>query len=223
MDFIMKKLNNIQLRIIGSLIEKEYTTPDYYPLTLNSLLNACNQKSNREPVLNLKESDLDNELEKLESLKLVQIDDASRAKKFRQRFCSSPFGYLNTTPAESSILCVLFLRGPQTPGEIKNRSQRLYEFKNLTEVEETLSNMSQIENNMIVMLPKLPGKREQRYMHNFSEEPFLNESSDNIIAIDNDFPDNPEIEIKSLKNKLEVIKSQIYDIESRLDYLERKL
>ena len=219
----MKKLNNIQLRIIGSLIEKEYTTPDYYPLTLNSLLNACNQKSNREPVFNLKENELENELEKLESLKLVQIDDASRAKKFKQRFCNSPFGYLGITPAESSILCVLFLRGPQTLGEIKIRTQRLYEFKNLTEVEETIFNMSKTENNMIVILPKLPGKREQRYMHNFSEEQFLNEATENSIAIDTNSPVNPEIEINTLKKKLETIKLQINDIENRLNYLVSKV
>lgn len=164
-------LTLLQTRVIGCLLEKEITTPDQYPLSLNGLTTACNQKSNREPVLALEESEVQNILDELKEKRLVRDESGfgSRVSKFKHRFCNTEFSDLQFTAQQLGIVCVLFLRGPQTPGELRTRTNRLCEFKDVSEVEATLTSLSEHPLGALVQrLEREPGKRESRYAHLFS-------------------------------------------------------
>ena len=133
-------LSPIEARIIGCLIEKEVTTPDHYPLTLNSLTTACNQKSNRDPVLSLSESDVLDAVDGLIARRMVSDESSfnSRVNKYQHRFCNTEFGDLQFTEQERAIICCMLLRGAQTPGELRTRTGRLANFNDVKEVEATL-------------------------------------------------------------------------------------
>ncbi|MFI3245865.1 MAG: YceH family protein [Ferrimonas sp.] len=163
-----KTLTLNETRVIGCLLEKESTTPDLYPLTLNALKAACNQKSNREPVLQLSDSELQDTLASLLEKHLIQVDQHSRSSKYKHRFCNTPFGGLTLSPQERGLLCVLLLRGPQTPGELRARTGRLCEFADVNEVEQALQQL--IEQALVSPLPREAGKRECRYGHCLSGE-----------------------------------------------------
>jgi uncharacterized protein YceH (UPF0502 family) len=159
-----------EARVLGSLIEKELTTPEYYPLTINSLTAACNQKSNRDPVMTLSENDVRKAMDLLRGKTLAWEMNltGSRVPKYEHNL-PAKFGF---TQQESSVLCVLMLRGPATPGEIRGCTGRMYAFKDPAEVEETLRNLTEKENGpFVAKLPVLPGKKEHRYAHLFSGEP----------------------------------------------------
>jgi uncharacterized protein YceH (UPF0502 family) len=166
-----KKLMSLQLtetevRVLGSLIEKDITTPDYYPLSLNALVNACNQKNNREPVMRLDEADVQQALHGLEDDGLagpVRGSD-SRVTKYEHRLQE----VFNFDRREIAILCVLLLRGPQTPGELRGRTDRMYSFEALEDVVSTLDRLAQREPPLAAVLPRQPGTKESRYMHLFS-------------------------------------------------------
>lgn len=165
------ELNPVEARVIGCLIEKEVTTPDYYPLTLNSLTSACNQKSNREPVMALSELDVQEAVDSLIGRRLVSDESGfnSRASKFQHRFCNTEFGDLKLTKQEKGIVCCMLLRGAQTPGELRTRTNRLAEFSDVKEVEAILERLAAREEGaLVVKLPREAGKRESRYMHLFS-------------------------------------------------------
>lgn len=166
----MKQLSLYETRIIGSLIEKALTTPDQYPLSLNALTNACNQKSNREPVLELAEATVKDVADELVQAGLVTAltGFGSRVTKYQHRFCNTEFSEYKFSPQELAIICVLFLRGPQTPGELRTRTNRLCEFKDVQEIEIVLYRMMNRSDPLIAKLPLEPGKRESRYMHLFS-------------------------------------------------------
>lgn len=167
------ELSSHEARVIGCLIEKEITTPEQYPLSLNALTNACNQKSNRDPVLDLDETTVQQTLDQLIKKYLVSEETGygSRVTKYRHRFCNTEYGTLNFRPQELGILCELLLRGPQTPGELRSRASRLCALKDVTEVEAALDQLTQREDGpFIVRLPREPGKRESRYAHLFSGE-----------------------------------------------------
>jgi uncharacterized protein len=161
-----------EARVIGCLIEKEITTPDQYPLSLNALSNACNQKTNRDPVLDLSEAEIQQALDRL--MKKYMVSDRSagyggRVTKYKQRFCNTEFGSLKLSKQELGILCVLLLRGPQTPGELRSRTNRLCEFADAEQVETTLQNlMTREDGPFIARLPRAAGARESRYAHLFS-------------------------------------------------------
>jgi hypothetical protein len=163
-----------EARVIGCLIEKEITTPDQYPLSLNALTNACNQKTNREPVLDLSEAEVQQSVDTL--MKKYMVSDKSagyggRVTKYKHRFCNTEFGSLKFTKQELGIICVMLLRGPQTPGELRSRTNRLCEFADAEAVEATLrSLMSREDGPFIARLPRAPGSRESRYAHLFSGE-----------------------------------------------------
>lgn len=162
-----------QTRVIGCLIEKEITTPDQYPLSINALTLACNQKSNREPVLELSESDVQELVDQLVHKRLISQASSfgSRVVKYKHRFCNTEFGELKLPPQELGIITVLFLRGPQTPGELRSRAQRLCSFSDVHETETVLQLLSEREDGPFVCrLAREPGKREARYMHLFSGE-----------------------------------------------------
>ena len=164
------QLTSIQARLIGVLLEKEVTTPDQYPLSLNGLTLGCNQKSNREPVMNLSESDVQNCLDELRDKKLIfeYTGTGSRVVKYKHRFCNTEFSDLKFSRQQLAIVCVMLLRGPQTQGELKTRTARLAEFDNMHEVEETLNKLHELNNEQLVAkLDREPGKRDARYGHLF--------------------------------------------------------
>jgi uncharacterized protein len=166
----MMELTEFEARVIGCLLEKEVTTPDQYPLSLNALTLACNQKSSREPVMNLTESQVQASLDELAKKRLVseQSGFGSRVVKYKHRFCNTEFSELQFSSAELAIICLLLLRGPQTPGELKSRSQRLHEFAHVSEVEHCLSSLSLSDKPYVAMLAREPNKREHRYIERFS-------------------------------------------------------
>jgi uncharacterized protein YceH (UPF0502 family) len=165
------QLTPIQARLIGVLLEKEVTTPDQYPLSLNGLTLACNQKSNREPVMNLSESEVQNVLDELKHKKLLleHTGSGSRVVKYKHRFCNTEFSDLKFSRQQLAIVCVMLLRGPQTPGELRTRTNRLADFDNVDEVEATLNKLHDLNNQqLVVKLDREPGKRDSRYAHLFS-------------------------------------------------------
>lgn len=164
----------IEARVIGALIEKEITTPDHYPLSLNALTNACNQKSNRDPVMALREAEVQEALDSLHRKHLVldRSGFGSRVVKFKQRFCNTEFSDLHFTPGETAIVCLLLLRGPQTPGELRARSGRLHAFADLAEVQQSLDALAAREDGpFVAALSREPGRREIRWVQLFGPEP----------------------------------------------------
>lgn len=170
----MHPLSLNETRVLGVLIEKEHTTPDQYPLSLNALTLACNQKSNRDPVLNLSEIDVQDNVDSLIKKGLIcEVVFGSRVKKYRQRFGNTEFSEFSFSKKELAILCILFLRGPQTPGELRTRTNRLCEFSNVNDVDDTLKAfIERTGDNCLMQLPREPGKRESRYAHLFSGDDF---------------------------------------------------
>lgn len=176
------------LRVIGCLLEKQVTTPDQYPLSLNGVVTACNQKSNREPVMNLSEMEVQSQLDELVKKHLATSNSGfgQRVSKYEQRFCNSAFGNLQLNSAEVAVLTLLFLRGAQTPGELRTRSGRLHEFSDMSEVEQTLSGLiTRDDGPMVVRLSREPGKRESRYMHLFGGE-VTEDTAENFSTADNE-------------------------------------
>jgi uncharacterized protein len=161
-------LNEIEVRVLGSLIEKGITTPDYYPLSLNALVNACNQKNNRDPVMTLAEDAVRGALDSLQAKRLAGPASGadSRVTKYEHRMQEA----FNFDRRETAILCVLFLRGAQTPGELRGRTERMYKFEALEDVNATLERLSHREPPLVAVLPRQPGTKESRYMHLFSGE-----------------------------------------------------
>jgi uncharacterized protein len=155
-------LDEIELRVLGSLIEKEITTPDYYPLSLNALLNACNQKSNRDPVMSLGEDEVRQGLESLREKRLAREVSSfdSRVPKYAHQLSE----VFNFDRREIAVLCVLLLRGPQTPGELRARSERMYKFDDLPAVESALQRLMQREPAFVKQLSRQPGNKESRYV-----------------------------------------------------------
>ncbi len=161
-------LDTGEARVIGVLLEKETTTPDQYPLSVNSLTAGCNQKTNREPVLNLAEAEVQAVIDQLVKQRLVleRSGFGSRVPKYKQLFCNTEFGSLQFTAAERAIVCELLLRGPQTPGELRAHGHRLHPFAGLEDVEDALDSLAAREERpLVVRLPRAPGAREARWAH----------------------------------------------------------
>jgi uncharacterized protein len=168
---MMPILTEVEARVLGALIEKEITTPDYYPLSMNALLNACNQKSNREPITDLDEDTVRQALHGLDDKGLagaVRGSD-SRVTKYEHRFSEA----YNFGRREVALLCVLLLRGAQTPGELRGRSERLYRFDELSDAQTTLQRLMEFDPPLVRVLPRQPGTKEARYMHLFCGDNFL--------------------------------------------------
>ena len=160
-----------EARVIGCLIEKSIVTPDQYPLTLNALTNACNQKSSRDPLMSLQQGEVQRTVRDLESKTLVRVDEnfKSRVEKYIQRFCNTRFSDYQFDPPQLAIVCLLLLRGPQTPGELKARSGRLHSFADNAAVVDALETLMEMEGNpMVAKLPRTPGRQDAEYMHLFS-------------------------------------------------------
>jgi len=212
------ELTLYEARIIGSLIEKEITTPDQYPLSLNALTNACNQKSNREPVLELDEATVQETLDALVKRSLVsdQTGFGSRTTKYKHRFCNTEFGVLKFSEQELGIICALLLRGPQTPGELRTHTNRLCKFGDMQEVESALDRlMERSDGPFVAKLPREPGKREARFMHLFSgDAPAMEFSGSANIASD---LSGAEI------NKLDQLEQRVDELEQEIAQLKRAL
>ena len=214
-------LTPYQARVIACLIEKEITTPDQYPLSLNALVNACNQKSNREPVLALDEATVQQTLDELIKKRLV-LDKSgfgSRVVKYRHRFCNSEFGNLQFSPQELGIICVLLLRGPQTPGELRTRTNRLCKFSDVHEVEAVLVQLMQRDDGpFVVRLPQEAGKRESRYAHLFSGEVQIADSAQQSAGLPTSEPDNERFD--QLERLVSELRQQLERLEARIGQLE---
>jgi uncharacterized protein YceH (UPF0502 family) len=163
------KLSEVEARVLGALVEKDITTPDYYPLSLNALVNACNQKNNRDPVMTLDEPAVRDALNTLQEKRLAGPASGadSRVTKFEHRLQE----VFNFDRREIAVVCVLLLRGPQTPGELRSRADRMYHFDSLEDVVSTLDRLAQREPPLAAMLQRQPGTKESRYTHLFSGEP----------------------------------------------------
>src|SRR5580693_5560543 len=161
-------LTGIEARVLGVLVEKEITTPEYYPLSLHALVNACNQKSNREPVMNLSEDGVTQAMRRLSDMELAGAANTtdSRVRKYEHRLQEA----FNFTRPETAVLCVLLLRGAQTPGELRGRAERLHHFEALEDVQLALGKLMKREPALVKVLPRQPGTKESRYLELMSGE-----------------------------------------------------
>lgn len=214
------ELSPVEARVIGCLIEKEVTTPDYYPLTLNSLTSACNQKSNREPVMALSDIDVQEAVDSLIARRLVSDESGfnSRASKYQHRFCNTEFGDLKLSAQEKGIVCCLLLRGAQTPGELRTRTGRLAEFSDVKEVESTLESMATREDGaLVVKLPREPGKRESRFMHLFCGDVDVSALASTEVVPASSNANNERME--ALENEVALLKQELAELKALVEQL----
>jgi uncharacterized protein YceH (UPF0502 family) len=202
-------LHPVEVRVLGALIEKEITTPEYYPLTLNALVAACNQKSNRDPVMSIDDDSARRALESLQAKRLSAtiIAAGSRAPKFEQRLSSS----WNLGRREIALLDVLMLRGPQTVGELRDRSERMFSFQDLEEVEHCLESMMQRQPPLVSRLARQVGRKEPRYAQLLAGEPDWDASGVEIAVpgIGSDRLSALEEEVRKLREELDDLKRQL--------------
>ena len=191
-------LTPLEARILGALMEKQLTTPDAYPLTLNSLQLACNQKTNREPVMNLQEGAIQHCLYGLQDRKLVEFDYGARANKFNQRLART----LHLEKPEQAIFSIMLLRGPQTINELFSRTKRMYDFKSLSDIEHLLEKLLGKYTPLIVKMPPQSGQREARYMHLLCGEPELGANNPVVRATQTDSNDNLISRVEELEKQV---------------------
>jgi uncharacterized protein YceH (UPF0502 family) len=207
------QLTATEARVIGCLLEKQVTTPEQYPLSVNAVTLACNQKTNREPVLNLSEHEVQEQLDALVKRHYLRTVSGfgNRVTKYEQRFCNSEFGDLKLNSAEVAVVTTLLLRGAQTPGELRSRAARMHEFSDMQEVEQTLENLASREDGPFVLrLAREPGKRESRYMHLFSGDV---ETLINVVEAVSPAED------ESLVARVDALENEVAELKQRLDSL----
>ncbi|HDR2734430.1 TPA: YceH family protein [Enterobacter ludwigii] len=207
------QLSGAEARVVGCLLEKQVTTPEQYPLSVNAVMMACNQKTNREPVMNLSEHDVQDVLDELVKRHYLRTVSGfgNRVTKYEQRFCNSEFGDLKLSAAEVAVITTLLLRGAQTPGELRTRASRMHEFADMQEVEQTLEGLATREDGpYVVRLAREPGKRESRYMHLFSGEvdtaTLATEQESTVVS-------------GSLTARVDALEEQVAGLKQRLDAL----
>ncbi|EHU0382929.1 YceH family protein [Vibrio cholerae] len=209
------QLSPLEARVIGCLIEKEVTTPDHYPLTLNSLTTACNQKSNREPVLNLSEAEVQDTVEGLIARRLVSDESSfnSRTSKYQHRFCNTEFGDLKLNQQELGLICCLLLRGAQTPGELRTRTNRLCTFTDVKETEAVLERLANRDSGaLVVKLPREPGKRESRYHHLFCGEVDMT-----AFATSSDNETNASSQYAELEQEVAALREEVAELRALIE------
>ena len=213
------QLNGTEARVIGCLLEKQVTTPEQYPLSVNAVTMACNQKTNREPVMNLSEHDVQDVLDALVKRHYLRTVSGfgNRVTKYEQRFCNSEFGDLKLSSAEVAVVTTLLLRGAQTTGELRTRASRMHEFSDMQEVEQTLEGLAAREDGpYVVRLAREPGKRESRYMHLFCGDVDISVKSPvtDITTGDDDLVARVEAlegEVAGLKQRLDALLAHLGD------------
>ncbi|TKU36966.1 DUF480 domain-containing protein [Citrobacter sp. wls716] len=206
------ELTATEARVIGCLLEKQVTTPEQYPLSVNGVVTACNQKTNREPVMNLSEADVQEQLDNLVKRHFLRTVSGfgNRVTKYEQRFCNSEFGNLKLSAGEVALITTLLLRGAQTPGELRSRASRMYEFSDMAEVESTLEKLATREDGpYVVRLAREPGKRESRYMHLF-----CGEVDESLAAAD-----EPQAASGDLQARVKALETEVAELKQRLDSL----
>ncbi|EPF18108.1 MULTISPECIES: YceH family protein [Cedecea] len=206
------QLTAVEARVIGSLLEKQITTPEQYPMSVNGVLTASNQKTNREPVMELKEHEVQDTLDALVKSHYLRTVSGfgNRVTKYEQRFCNSEFGNLKLTPAEVAVITTLLLRGAQTPGELRSRAARMFEFSDMAQVEATLEGLANREDGpFVVRLAREPGKRESRYMHLFSGE----------VDVSAQVEQGSSPASEDLTARVEALENEVADLKQRLDSL----
>ncbi|POP41917.1 DUF480 domain-containing protein [Superficieibacter electus] len=204
------ELTATEARVIGCLLEKQVTTPEQYPLSVNAVVTACNQKTNREPVMSLSEQEVQDVLDVLVKRHYLRTVSGfgNRVTKYEQRFCNSEFGDLKLSPAEIALVTTLLLRGAQTPGELRSRAQRMHEFSDMSEVESALEKLASREDGpFVVRLPREPGRRESRFMHLFSGE------------VDITVSDAPPATADDLNARVEALEGEVAELKQRLESL----
>jgi uncharacterized protein YceH (UPF0502 family) len=221
---LIETLSPVEVRVLGSLIEKQVTTPEYYPLTLNALVNACNQLTNREPVVRYDEKLAGRALESLREKQLIWVvsQAGGRVPKYEQRLTEA----LKLSEQETAVLCVLMLRGPQTTGEIRGRTGRLYEFKEIEEVDLTLGALSSAEPPLVVRLARQPGTKESRFAHLLSGEVVAEETREAAPRADtavlearaeNERVARLEERVASLQQELAELKQSLLDFKKQFE------
>ena len=216
-------LNPIEVRVIGSLIEKQVTTPEYYPLTLNALINACNQTTNRGPVVSFEEKTVARALESLREKNLVWMvtGAGSRVPKYEHRFSE----HFKLAEQEVAVMCVLMLRGPQTVGEIRGRTTRMYEFASLEEVEMVLESLMMAEPQLAMKLARQPGTKEARYAHMLSGEVSVDERAPEPrpepamveVRAENEKVARLEREVENLRQELAELREQFVNFKAQFE------
>ena len=208
------QLTITEARVLGALIEKEITTPEYYPLSLNALTAACNQKSSREPVMTLAEDDVRSALRSLEDAELLSIDHGSRVQRYEHRART----VFQLRRDETAILCLLLLRGPQTPGELRSRADRLHTFDDVAAVASALTRMAsageQRPQPIVVLLPRQPGTKEQRYAHALGDPELLQA----LPGMPSAAPTGP-----GLQGRIEQLEADVAALQTALDKLEQRV
>jgi uncharacterized protein YceH (UPF0502 family) len=204
-------LDPVEARVLGALIEKEITTPDYYPLSLNALVNACNQKNNRDPVMNLDEESVRDALQTLQEKRLAGPASGadSRVTKYEHRAQE----VFNFTRGETAVMCVLLLRGPQTPGELRGRGERMHRFEDLDEVQSALQKLMQREPALLKVLPRQPGTKESRYVHLLSGDVELPEAPQSLALTNRSGGEDARVarleeEVEELRKDIANLKDQ---------------
>jgi uncharacterized protein YceH (UPF0502 family) len=200
-------LSPVEARVLGSLVEKEITTPEYYPLSLNALANACNQKNNREPVTNLDEDQIRQALHGLEDDGLAGAarGTESRVSKYEHRMQE----VFNFTRGEIAVVCVLLLRGPQTPGELRGRTERMHRFEELSDVQATLQRLMQREPPMVKVLPRQPGTKEARYAHLLSGDVVEAVPTTVVVETGGGTMAQLEAEVAALREEVAQLRTQV--------------
>jgi len=208
-----------EVRVIGCLMEKSVTTPDQYPLTLNALTNACNQKSGRDPVMALSQGTVQHTVRALEERHCVRIEEnfSRGVEKYTQRFCNSSYSELQLSSAEFAIVCLLLLRGPQTPGEIRARSPRLHEFADNAEVIEAATNLINREADpLLVKLPRTPGRKDAEYMHLFAGpvdiEAYASEVQSSRVS-----ESSPRVSVLELAERVSALEAELAELKKLLE------
>jgi len=214
-------LTEIETRVLGSLIEKDITTPDYYPLSLNALVNACNQKNNREPVTHFDDQTVRDALSTLQEKRLAGPASGadSRVAKYEHRLQE----VFNFDRREIAVLCVLLLRGPQTPGELRTRTDRMYKFEALDDVVSTLDRLSQREPPLARVLPRQPGTKESRYAQLFSVERDLAATSPPPSHTQSRPLDSSASRIERLEQEVIVLRQEVVELREALSSLRKEL
>ena len=210
------KLTANEARVIGCLLEKETTTPEQYPLSVNALTLACNQKTSREPVMSLSEAEVLDTISLLEQQRMVTEVSGfgSRVSKYQHRFCNTEFSDLQFSPAERAIVCVTLLRGAQTAGELRTRCQRLYEFADIKQVESTIQQM--VDKGWLVQMAREPGKREVRFSQTFTDVD-ASQVSDNPVSFAADAPSsNSNTTNSELEQRVSTLEAQVAALQQQL-------
>lgn len=208
------QLNPIEARVLGALIEKDITTPDYYPLSLNALVNACNQKNNREPVMNLDEDSVRQALGSLQEKRLAGPAGGadSRVTKYEHRLQE----VFNFDRREIAVVCVLLLRGPQTPGELRGRTERMYRFEALDDVQSVLQKLGERQPPLVKALARQPGTKETRFAHLFSGDIPDDPAGSHISSTSRPVLDSNDLRIATLEHELASLKAEVNDLRREL-------